>query len=97
MSKTVSATDRAHVHVTVVGMCGTGKSRITAEIEVALRAVGVPVVWGSIGDQRAAEAEHWALASHTGPAVTEWPIVVLSEYNVPSTTPTMRLTDVPDS
>jgi len=71
------------VHVTVSGLTGVGKSRILAEIEVALKAVGCPVRFATVGDEAAARAEHWALAQSTGPVVTEWPLVVLAEQNIP--------------
>ena len=36
---------KAVVTVIVTGLTGTGKSAIAGEIEIALRAIGVPVVW----------------------------------------------------
>jgi len=73
---------RDTVTVTVSGLTGSGKSRVLAEIEVALKAAGCPVRFATIGDQRAAQAEHWALSQSDGPVVTEWPQVVLSEQNI---------------
>jgi uridine kinase len=35
----------SEILVTVSGLCGTGKSAIAGEIEIALKAIGVPVVW----------------------------------------------------
>ena len=74
---------RPRVIVTVAGETGAGKSRVLAEIEVALKAAGVPVEFASIGDRREAEAEHWSLARSRGPVVEDWPVVVLQEQNIP--------------
>lgn len=78
-------TDRPRVTVTVSGLTGTGKSRIIAEIEVALKAAGVPVEFATKSDAAGARDEHWALAQTNGPVVEEWPLVILAERNEPRT------------
>jgi hypothetical protein len=69
------------VIVTVSGKTGSGKSRILAEIEIALRAIGVSISWADPDDRRSVESEHWADAR------AEWqpelPEVILQEINVP--------------
>ena len=75
--------DAPRVAVTVSGTTGTGKSRILAEIEVALKAAGVQVEWATPGDEDAAHAEHLSVARSSGPVVQQWPIVVLGEVNLP--------------
>ena len=70
-----------HVHVTVAGYTGSGKSRITLEIETALRAIGVAVTWSRSEDERVAHDE--AHSEATGGYQPELPAVVLSERNWP--------------
>lgn len=69
------------VTVTVQGPTGSGKSRILAEIEIALKAIGVSVTWAKCEDQHAAGSEHWAEA--TGRWQPELPDVELLEVNEP--------------
>jgi hypothetical protein len=69
------------VTVTVSGSTGSGKSRILAEIEIALRAIGVSVSWADPDDQRSVNSEHWADAR--GEWQPELPDVVLQEINTP--------------
>lgn len=69
------------VTVTVSGLTGSGKSRITHEIEVALKAVGVSVTWTDPADKREADSE--AHSEQSGNWQPELPEVVLQEMNVP--------------
>lgn len=75
--------ETTRVIVTVEGETGTGKSRIMAEIEVALTAAGITVEFASVDDRRATEAEHWSISRGSGPAVPDWPLVLLREVNIP--------------
>lgn len=49
------------VTVTVSGPTGSGKSAICGEIEIALRAIGVPVVWKDEGEKNMTDAD-WIAA-----------------------------------
>ncbi len=71
----------AQVTVTVSGKTGSGKSRILAEIEIALRAIGVSISWADPDDRRSVNSEHWADARADWQP--ELPEVVLQEINVP--------------
>jgi hypothetical protein len=71
----------ARVTVTVSGPTGSGKSRILAEIEIALKAVGVSVSWADPSDRRDVNSEHWADA--TGAWQPDLPEVILQEINTP--------------
>jgi uridine kinase len=55
----IKALREAHniVTVTISGPVGCGKSAIYGELEIALRAMGIPVAHA---DQRAADYEKWA-------------------------------------
>lgn len=54
--------DKSDVIVTVSGPVGSGKSAICGEIEIALKAIGVPVVWDDRGEKNATHADwQWAL------------------------------------
>ena len=45
------------VTVTVSGPVGSGKSAICGEIEIALRAIGVPVTWDDAGEKNMTHAD----------------------------------------
>jgi len=45
------------VTVTVSGPVGCGKSAICGEIEIALRAIGVPVTWDDDGEKNMTHAD----------------------------------------
>ena len=68
------------VIITVEGLTGSGKSRITYEIMVALKAVGIRVFWQSLDDKRAAEAESQSEA--TGGWQPPLPHVLIIEKNI---------------
>ena len=65
------------VTVTVSGPTGSGKSAICGEIEIALRAIGVPVTWDDRGERRMTHAD-WQSALDL-----YQPSVVIMEVNVP--------------
>lgn len=69
------------VKLTVSGPTGSGKSRILAEVEIALKAVGISVTWAKRGDRNAVHSEHWA-ESHAA-WQPELPEVELLEINEP--------------
>ncbi|CAH2606246.1 Septum site-determining protein MinD (plasmid) [Rhodovastum atsumiense] len=69
------------VTVTVSGTAGTGKSRVLANIEVALRACGYEVQWSRWQDQREVHKEHWTEANCPRPAPAQLPVVILAEQN----------------
>jgi hypothetical protein len=64
--------------VTVSGLTGSGKSRITHEIETALIAAGVKVEWIDPDDRRQADVEADPQGCHP-----DMPEVLLQEMNVP--------------
>ena len=71
----------AKVTVTVSGPVGSGKSRIAAEIEIALKAIGVTVSWCRHEDEREARLEmHSEAAALWQP---ELPDIVLQEIVTP--------------
>lgn len=45
------------VNVTISGPVGSGKSAIAGEIEIALKAIGVPVQWDDEGEKRMTHAD----------------------------------------
>lgn len=47
----------SEVTVTVSGRVGSGKSAICGEIEIALRALGVPVTWDDKGEKNMTHAD----------------------------------------
>jgi len=71
----------AKVSITVSGPTGSGKSRVLAEVEIALRAIGVSVTWAKRSDQHEAGNEHWAEANAAWQP--ELPEVELLEVNIP--------------
>jgi hypothetical protein len=73
----------ARVTVTVSGPTGSGKSRLAAEIEIALKAIGVKVEWSDPAGEREARLETWA--EQSGAWLPDMPEVVLQEINTPIT------------
>lgn len=69
------------VMLTVSGPTGSGKSRILAEVEIALRAIGVSVTWANKDTRNEVHSEHWAESS--GAWQPELPDVELLEVNIP--------------
>jgi len=65
------------VTVTVSGPTGSGKSAICGEIEIALRALGIPVTWNDEGEKRMTHAD-WQSALEL-----YCPNVVIVERNEP--------------
>lgn len=49
------------VTITVSGPVGSGKSAICGEIEIAMKAIGVPVTWNDEGEKNMTHAD-WAQA-----------------------------------
>ncbi len=69
------------VVVTVSGETGSGKSAIAGEIEIALKAIGVTVVWA---DPAAAQSEKNMTHADWQTALDLYrPTVVLNEVNIP--------------
>ncbi|EIX9099842.1 ead/Ea22-like family protein [Klebsiella pneumoniae] len=60
-SRTVTV-KQGEVLVTVAGFTGCGKSAIAGEIEIAMKAIGVPVTWTTIKEIWAKGVEHFAAA-----------------------------------
>ncbi|CAH2606245.1 conserved protein of unknown function (plasmid) [Rhodovastum atsumiense] len=69
------------VTVLVSGEAGSGRVRVMADIEVALRASGYVIQWGRWQDEREVRSEHWAAANSLRPHVTEPPLIVLTGLN----------------
>lgn len=67
------------IYVTVSGLTGTGKSAVMGEIEVALRALGLPVEHGADfqAEKNATHADWQAALDLYKPSVA------LSEVNIP--------------
>ena len=57
------------VTVTVSGPVGCGKSAICGEIEIALRAIGVPVTWNDKGEKNMTHADWQTALELYGPSV----------------------------
>lgn len=64
------------ITVTISGTTGSGKSAIAGEIEVALKALGVPVVW------KDADREHWHHGNEYWIDLYK-PEVTIIEQNIP--------------
>lgn len=64
------------VTVTVSGLTGSGKSAIAGEIEIALKAIGVPVEWEK------ADREDWTEGNEYWIDLYK-PKVVIVEHNIP--------------
>jgi hypothetical protein len=68
--------DMSKVTVIVTGETGSGKSAIAGEIEIALKAIGVPVVWQN------ADREHWTHGNEYWIELYK-PEVTIIEQNIP--------------
>lgn len=68
----------AVVTVTVTGPTGCGKSAICGEIEIALKAIGLDVVWHSGKQEKNMTGADWA-----GALDLYCPRVVIEEVNEP--------------
>ncbi len=66
----------SQITVTISGLTGSGKSAIAGEIEIALKAIGVPVVWEN------AEREHWNKGNEYWIDLYK-PEVTIVEQNIP--------------
>lgn len=64
------------VTIIVTGETGSGKSAIAGEIEIALKAIGVPVEWQS------ADREHWTHGNEYWIDLYK-PEVTIVEQNIP--------------
>ena len=64
------------VTVIVIGETGSGKSAIAGEIEIALKAIGVPVQWND------ADREHWTHGNEYWIDLYK-PEVTIIEQNIP--------------
>ncbi|ECF5971251.1 ead/Ea22-like family protein [Salmonella enterica subsp. salamae] len=71
---------RGEVVVTVSGLTGSGKSAIAGEIEIAMRAIGVPVHWMNGGAEKRMTGADWLTAIEMYK-----PTVRIVEVNVPRT------------
>ncbi|EEJ8539236.1 ead/Ea22-like family protein [Salmonella enterica subsp. enterica] len=69
---------RGEVVVTVSGLTGSGKSAIAGEIEIAMRAIGVPVHWMNGGAEKRMTGADWLTAIEMYK-----PTVRIVEVNVP--------------
>ncbi|MFU1816560.1 ead/Ea22-like family protein [Citrobacter portucalensis] len=69
---------RGEVVVTVSGLTGSGKSAIAGEIEIAMRAIGVPVHWMNGGAEKRMTGAYWLTAIEMYK-----PTVRIVEVNVP--------------
>ncbi|EBS5955235.1 ead/Ea22-like family protein [Salmonella enterica subsp. enterica serovar Uganda] len=69
---------RGEVVVTVSGLTGSGKSAIAGEIEIAMRAIGVPVHWMNGGAEKRMTEADWLTAIEMYK-----PTVRIVEVNVP--------------
>lgn len=75
---TSDAPKRGEVVVTVSGLTGSGKSAIAGEIEIAMRAIGVPVHWMNGGAEKRMTGADWLTAIEMYK-----PTVRIVEVNVP--------------
>lgn len=60
----------SRITVTVSGPVGSGKSAICGEIEIAMKAIGVPVQWDDEGEKRMTHADWQGAIDMYQPAVT---------------------------
>lgn len=68
----------SEVTVTVSGLTGSGKSAIAGEIEIALRALGVDVVWEDSQSEKRMTHAYW----HEALELYK-PRVTIREINIP--------------
>ncbi|WPU88482.1 ead/Ea22-like family protein [Klebsiella pneumoniae] len=76
-SRTV-AVKQGEVLVTVVGFTGCGKSAIAGEIEIAMKAIGVPVTWANGDSEKRMTGADWLTAIEMYK-----PTVRIVEVNIP--------------
>lgn len=69
---------RGEVLVTISGLTGSGKSAIAGEIEIAMRAIGVPVTWTNGDAEKRMTGADWLTAIEMYK-----PTVRIVEVNVP--------------
>jgi hypothetical protein len=74
----IEEAEEGEVRVVVSGLTGSGKSAIAGEIEIALRAIGVPVEWPD-----GAAEKNWSHADWQSALELYNPRVVIVERNVP--------------
>ncbi|EJS4078426.1 ead/Ea22-like family protein [Escherichia coli] len=79
-SRTVTV-KHGEVLVTVAGFTGCGKSAIAGEIEIAMRAIGVPVTWANGDSEKRMTGADW----HTAIEMYK-PSVRIVEVNIPRAT-----------
>lgn len=73
-----STVGRGEVLVTVAGFTGCGKSAIAGEIEIALKAIGVPVMWVNGDAAKRMTGADWLTAIEMYK-----PTVRIAEVNIP--------------
>ncbi len=76
-SRTVTV-KQGEVLVTVAGFTGCGKSAIAGEIEIAMKAIGVPVTWANGDSEKRMTGADWLTAIEMYK-----PIVRIVEVNIP--------------
>ncbi|MBZ7686098.1 ead/Ea22-like family protein [Klebsiella oxytoca] len=78
-SRTVTV-KQGEVLVTVAGFTGCGKSAIAGEIEIAMKAIGVPVTWANGDSEKRMTGADWLTAIEMYK-----PTVRIVEVNIPRT------------
>lgn len=73
-----STVGRGEVLVTVAGFTGCGKSAIAGEIEIALKTIGVPVMWVNGDAEKRMTGADWLTAIEMYK-----PTVRIAEVNIP--------------
>lgn len=76
-SRTVTV-KQGEVLVTVAGFTGCGKSAIAGEIEIAMKAIGVPVTWANGDSEKRMTGADWLIAIEMYK-----PTVRIVEVNIP--------------
>ncbi|EOF5091064.1 ead/Ea22-like family protein [Salmonella enterica] len=79
---------KGEVLVTVSGFTGCGKSAIAGEIEIAMKAIGVPVTWSDGGAEKRMTGADWMTAIEMYK-----PSVRIVEVNVPRAASRLRSRD----
>ncbi|HCD2343065.1 TPA: ead/Ea22-like family protein [Klebsiella pneumoniae] len=79
-SRTVTV-KQGEVLVTVAGFTGCGKSAIAGEIEIAMKAIGVPVTWANGDSEKRMTGADWLIAIEMYK-----PTVRIVEENIPRAT-----------
>ncbi|EHR8281648.1 ead/Ea22-like family protein [Escherichia coli] len=80
---------KGEVLVVVSGFTGCGKSAIAGEIEIAMKAIGVPVKWTNGDAEKRMTGADWLTAIEMYK-----PTVRIVEVNVPRVAPGVRLTNL---